>query len=99
MLHLREAWATVPLDRKDKSSIRGMAPAKHWRKLHDHHRHAAEGNQTGVCDTQTRFCHAGRESNHVHEGSRLRSGPDAGANEEARLRHTGDCRALARKGY
>ena len=24
---------------------------------------------------------------------------DAGADEEARLRHTGDCRAPARKGY
>ena len=29
MLHLREAWATVPLDRKNKTPIRGMAPANH----------------------------------------------------------------------
>ena len=29
MLHLREAWASVPLDWKDKTPIRGMAPANH----------------------------------------------------------------------
>ena len=29
MLHLREAWATVPLDRKNKTPIPGMAPANH----------------------------------------------------------------------
>ena len=33
MLHFREAWATVPLDRKDKTPIRGMAPAKHRRTI------------------------------------------------------------------
>ena len=33
MLHWREAWASVPLDRKDKTSIRGIAPAKHWKKV------------------------------------------------------------------
>ena len=31
MLHLREAWASVPLDRKDKTPIRGMAPANHMK--------------------------------------------------------------------
>ena len=54
MLHLREAWATVPLDQKDKTPVRGMAPAKHRRKHHDHHGQPTEGNPTGVCQTQAR---------------------------------------------
>ena len=33
MLHLREAWATVPLDRKDKTPIRGNVPAKHRKNI------------------------------------------------------------------
>ena len=33
MLHLREAWATVPLDRKDKTPIRGNVPAKHRKSI------------------------------------------------------------------
>jgi len=33
MLHLREAWATVPLDRKDKTPIRGMTSANHRKTI------------------------------------------------------------------
>ena len=33
MLHLREAWETVPLDRKDKTPIRGNVPAKHRKNI------------------------------------------------------------------
>ena len=33
MLHLREAWATVPLDRKDKTPIRDNVPAKHRKSI------------------------------------------------------------------
>ena len=57
---LCEAWATVPLDRKDKTPIRGDTPAKHRRTRHDHYRDSVEGNQTGVCRSQTRFRHIGR---------------------------------------
>ena len=39
-------------------------PTKYRRTHHNHHHDTVERNQTEICHSQTRFRHAGRESNH-----------------------------------
>lgn len=56
---LREAWATVLLDRKGKTPIRVSALEKYRGKHHEYYRDTIERYPTEPCHAYPRFHHTG----------------------------------------